>query len=211
MDIKGCIPKEGELSKREFASFLMKEPADYYFGVLWNKLYRRSIIQEHTICCSEELSWCEDFLFNLDYLEYASRFASVKSPVYYYVRNIESLSHKESNFMMTIRMRYKLFEPYKELFENCEMFDQHKMQIRKFFISTARDELVNPAKKIRSDIDGYSEEEVATIGKNQSKNKNLKRSVKNSALPVAKKKTKPIQKEKKEKKEKNTQKIRIKK
>jgi hypothetical protein len=35
--------------------------------------------------------------------------------------------------------------------------------------------------------------------------------VKNSALPVAKKKTKPIQKEKKEKKEKNTQKIRIKK
>ena len=42
----GFLP-EGLLDKRAFARGLMQEPASFYYGVMWNKLYRASIVREH--------------------------------------------------------------------------------------------------------------------------------------------------------------------
>ena len=44
---KGAIEKGGILSLRAYADQMMLGPADLYFGVLWNKLYRREIIELH--------------------------------------------------------------------------------------------------------------------------------------------------------------------
>ena len=50
----------------------MDEPASFYYGVLWNKLYRTALIRDNGVLCREELNWSEDFLFNLEYIHYAS-------------------------------------------------------------------------------------------------------------------------------------------
>lgn len=55
------------MSRQEFASYMIENPADFYYGVLWNKMYRRSIIEEYHIRMDTSISWCEDFLFNLEY------------------------------------------------------------------------------------------------------------------------------------------------
>ena len=47
---------EGFYSKVDFAKNLMQEPASFYYGVMWNKLYRRDIVHIHAIRCSEELT-----------------------------------------------------------------------------------------------------------------------------------------------------------
>ena len=46
---KGDIEEEKVLSRQEFAACMIENPADFYYGVLWNKLYRRRIIEEHKI------------------------------------------------------------------------------------------------------------------------------------------------------------------
>lgn len=53
------------IGREAFVGFMMENPADYYYGVLWNKLYRRSLVEAHGIRMDAKLSWCEDFLFNL--------------------------------------------------------------------------------------------------------------------------------------------------
>ena len=68
--VHGFLETDKILSQREFATQLMEEPSSFYYGVMWNKLYRTSIIQSHNIRCSEELQWSEDFLFNLEYIRY---------------------------------------------------------------------------------------------------------------------------------------------
>ncbi len=64
---KGSIDEEGVLTRVEFANFMMESPADFYYGVLWNKLYRREIVEKYHLRMDSKISWCEDFMFNLEY------------------------------------------------------------------------------------------------------------------------------------------------
>lgn len=84
---KQHIRERGLLTREQYAEYMMQEPADFYYGVLWNKLYRRSVIEEHQIRMNPELRWCEDFLFNLSYIRYAERFTAIQTPIYYYEEN----------------------------------------------------------------------------------------------------------------------------
>src|SRR5699024_4102955 len=74
-----------------FALHLMDKPASYYYSVLWNKLYRRKILTGHEIFFVSTLHWAEDLVFNLQYIQYASRFFSIDTPCYSYVHNPHGL------------------------------------------------------------------------------------------------------------------------
>ena len=52
----------------EYAAHMMENPADFYYGVLWNKLYRRELVEAHHLRMDPDISWCEDFMFNLEYI-----------------------------------------------------------------------------------------------------------------------------------------------
>ena len=62
---KGSIQTGGTLSLQQYANEMMLAPADLYYGVLWNKLYRRDIIERFGICMDENISYSEDMIFNL--------------------------------------------------------------------------------------------------------------------------------------------------
>ena len=62
---RGEIDEEAVMSREDFASHMMENPADYYYGVLWNKLFRREIVEAHRLRMDVNIRWCEDFLFNL--------------------------------------------------------------------------------------------------------------------------------------------------
>ena len=46
---KGSIETSGTLTLQQYADEMMLAPADLYYGVLWNKLYRRDIIERYGI------------------------------------------------------------------------------------------------------------------------------------------------------------------
>ncbi len=77
---KGDIEEEGVLTQEEFAAHMMENPADFYYGVLWNKLYRRDLVEEHSLRMDTNINWCEDFLFNLEYIRYAKVFYAPACP-----------------------------------------------------------------------------------------------------------------------------------
>lgn len=136
---KAHITVNKVMNKKEFISHMMEAPANFYYGVMWNKLYRADIIRAHRITCCTDLQWCEDFLFNLDYIRYSDSFASLNIPVYYYVKTKNSLVEKQCTLKNIINMKIRLFESYKELFESTELYEENRAQVRKFFIAYAKD------------------------------------------------------------------------
>ena len=89
----GFLPM-GFMTKEEFACGLMQEPASFYYGVMWNKLYRADLVRAHTdVRCSEEMTWSEDLYFNLTYIRYAARFFALTTPFYNYYDNPGSAVH----------------------------------------------------------------------------------------------------------------------
>ncbi len=65
-----------------------------YYGVLWNKLYRRDLIQMAHIRF-EHVVYAEDQLFNTRYLQVAQRFAAIDEAAYCYIQNPQSVCHTQ--------------------------------------------------------------------------------------------------------------------
>lgn len=137
--LKGHIPEEGMLERTQFAGYMMKAPANFYYGVMWNKFYRADIIREEGLLCSKELDWCEDFRFNLEYLQYVCNVYVIQQSVYYYVKTKGSLVDTKVDLKQTIRTKRILFEYYKELYQILDMYEENKLKIQGFFLEFARD------------------------------------------------------------------------
>lgn len=146
--VRGHMFVNGIISQEEFALQMMRAPANYYYGVLWNKLYRLDIIKENQITFSEEWDWCEDFLFNLDYIKYINYVYVLPEALYYYVRTKGSLSSIATDVKEIIRMKTSLFDYYKTLYNDLDLYDDNKLYIRRFYIDFARDK-VKKVKYIR--------------------------------------------------------------
>lgn len=146
---KGDIEKEGLLTREEFADFMMENPADFYYGVLWNKFYRRELVERWKLRMDPAISWCEDFIFNLEYIRHCRTIYALQVPVYYYVKTKGSLVNSQgASINNTIRMKLNVFEYYhqfyKELYDE-ESYDNIRFQVHKFFVTYAKDGFVPPS------------------------------------------------------------------
>lgn len=107
--VHGFLRCTDVMDKNAFVIELMEEPASFYYGVMWNKLYRADIIRAHNIRCDEELQWSEDFVFNLEYIRHAERFIALKTPIYYYVYNPDSILHGQLHPLSMIQSKMEAF------------------------------------------------------------------------------------------------------
>lgn len=129
---------EGPMNKQEFAAGLMQEPASFYYGVMWNKLYRADIVRAHEdIVCAEELDWSEDLYFNLSYIRYAESFYALSTPIYNYYNTPGSAVHTVLNPVNVVTTRAALFNYYKDLYEHLGLYEEYKPQIYKYLVATA--------------------------------------------------------------------------
>lgn len=136
---RGHIREEAILTRREFAQHMVKAPANFYYGVLWNKLYRRSLVESHRLRFEREMSWCEDFLFNLEYIKYARLIAAVPKPLYRYVKRPGSLVATQATLRRAIRVKRTTFAYYKELYQTLDLYDEQKGSVYRYLISAATD------------------------------------------------------------------------
>jgi glycosyltransferase involved in cell wall biosynthesis len=141
---RGHIKKEMVLTRQEFAGEMMKAPANYYYGVLWNKLYRRSIVEAHRLRFSAHVNWCEDFLFNLDYIEYVRLVSAIPKPVYYYRKREDSLVNANISLRRTVAMKRSTFNYYKELYQKLDLYEAQKAKVYGYLLSAATDGAVGP-------------------------------------------------------------------
>ena len=106
---------------------------------MWNKLYRRDIIMEHGIRCNEEFTWSEDMLFNLEYIRYAESFYSMRTPVYYYVRQKKGSLSAQVSPAKVITTKASLFKYYKQLYIDLGLYEQYRLQIYAYLVAAAKD------------------------------------------------------------------------
>lgn len=146
---KGDIEKEGLLTRQEFAALMMENPADFYYGVLWNKLFRRELIERLNLRMDPEISWCEDFIFNLEYIRHCRSIYALNVPVYYYVKTKGSLVNSQgASINNTIRMKLNVFEYYEQFYKEVydeESYEDIRFQVYRFFVTGAKDGFVPPS------------------------------------------------------------------
>ena len=74
---------DGELL--DYVRHFLHYPSNHLVSYCWARLYRRSLIVEHSLCADEDMRLFEDFAFNLAFLGKAKRLVFVNRPVYIYI------------------------------------------------------------------------------------------------------------------------------
>ena len=139
---KGDIENEGVMTLEEFASHMIENPADFYYGVLWNKLFRRDIVEKYQLRMDASISWCEDFMFNLEYMRHAEVFYALQVPIYYYVKTKGSLVSQGMSVTKTIKMKLMVFEYYNNFYKHVldeEDYEKNRRQVYHFLLDAASD------------------------------------------------------------------------
>ena len=110
--------------------------------MLWNKLYRREIIEAHHLRMDPAISWCEDFLFNLEYIRHANRFFAVQVPIYYYVKTQGSLASQGMSISKTVSTKLMLFEYYNQFYKTVldeAEYEKRRLKVYRFLFDAAQD------------------------------------------------------------------------
>lgn len=144
---KGSITTSEVLTRQEYAEWMMDSPADYYYGVLWNKLYRRQIIEQYHLRMDKTLSFCEDFVYNLEYILRCKTIIPLQIPVYYYVKTDGSLVSQNLNFSRIVQMKTSIYEYYNAFFKQVldkKEYSQERINIARFLVSAATDDMAIP-------------------------------------------------------------------
>lgn len=144
---RGEIDEEEVMSREDFAAHMMENPADYYYGVLWNKLFRREIVEAHRLRMDVNIRWCEDFLFNLEYILRAETFFALRAPIYYYVKTKGSLVSQSLSIPNVIRMKLGVFEYYNRFYKHVldeEDYEKNQLKVYRFLVDIAGDETFLP-------------------------------------------------------------------
>ena len=136
---KQHIRERGLLTREQYAEYMMQDPADFYYGVLWNKLYRKEIITENNLSMDTSLRWCEDFLFNLRYIRHAERFAAVQAPIYYYMKRKGSIVSTDWKKANAVLLKFHLLKEYKELYQSMGLYEENELKINAFVLAIAKD------------------------------------------------------------------------
>lgn len=145
---KGDIEDDCVMTREEFASHMIENPADFYYGVLWNKLFRREIIEQHYLRMDSDISWCEDFMFNLEYIRHADVFYALQVPIYYYVKTKGSLASQGMSITKTIKMKLMVFEYYNNFYKHVldeDDYEKNRLQVYRFLVDAANDGAVPPS------------------------------------------------------------------
>ena len=144
---KGDIDDDVIMTREDFASHMMENPADFYYGVLWNKFFKREIIEKYHLRMDSSISWCEDFMFNLEYIRHADSFYALKVPIYYYVKTKGSLASQGLSLTKTISMKKMVFAYYHNFYKSIlteEDYEKNRLQVYRFLLDAASDGIAPP-------------------------------------------------------------------
>lgn len=140
-----CIPctireKAKLYTVEEYLKNTLKDPGHHYYGVVWNKMFRRSIVRDNTLFFDKDAGLGEDFIFNLDYLKCIRKVQVIGKHLYCYDCTKEkSLSRKERKTIQDVWYEYesrrKIFQTYVETFQKKGIYEMNQRDIMHYWIS----------------------------------------------------------------------------
>ena len=137
----------GNYGQKEFVQEYMKKPSSFYFNVLWNKLYRRSLLMNAGLWFTREI-YNEDQLFNVRYFRLAKAYTVLADPGYYYIQNPQSLLHTNVDLGKIVNSRLQMFPHYKQML--TELGLSRGNQMRLYHTLIAQSERFTPAGPVQT-------------------------------------------------------------
>ena len=139
-ETKDLGKRNDAMSLEEFLGLLCKYPNSFYYGVLWNKLFRRELIVRQDVQFNSVLAWGEDFDFITRYLVQAERVSYTRQVVYEYVRNPKGLTMKTGFGVLrhpfhAIALKRIIYNNYRELYRQRSVLEKHRHQVWKYMVS----------------------------------------------------------------------------
>ena len=133
--------KPGKHTLEEISVDFLHNVKSFYYGVVWNKLYKRSFISKHNLLFDENLIWCEDFIFNLQYFNCCECFYTLPLDkiVYDYIqhegsatKSIQSMPDEKSHVIEKINL-YREKEA-KKFFDRAGLSDVFEIEWKYSFL-----------------------------------------------------------------------------
>ena len=106
----------------------------YFYGVLWNKLFLREIIEKEKCRFQEDLTWGEDFAFVMDYLGGVKTVSFMKESLYDYRRTpgstsvqqvLDCVKHPGEN----IRIKGVLYGHLKAMYRKRGQYEKYRKRV----------------------------------------------------------------------------------
>lgn len=171
----------GNYTAKEYLIHTLKDPGHHYYGVVWNKLYRNDIIKKHKIQFRSDVTLGEDFIFNLEYMQYVNKISVILSHLYYYNNvNGNSLSRQNKKNITICREelfnREKIYGCYKEVFQKNLLYEAYQQKMQDYWLKFYVRQLHYMSKL----ADGWSEEEKKVWLKEVTENDYISQAIKNS-------------------------------
>ncbi len=123
----------------ELLDRLEKYANSFYYGVLWNKLFRSDLIEKHHVRFVDGLNWGEDFVFVCRYLIGAETISYTREAVYDYRRNPTGMTaHQVLSCILhpwrNSRMKYEIYQEYKNLYVKRGVYDRYRRVLWHYLI-----------------------------------------------------------------------------
>ena len=144
----------GVYNKKEYLWHVIGQPASFYFGVLWNKLYRRDLIEQQHIRFPQAF-YAEDQQFNLAYLQAAEVFAALPGAGYCYLQNPQSVCHTKVTVRDMLQHRKNMYKAYKDLAVRLGVYEKYRFRLCGIYTSLFESPLPNgPVQKLSDALAG---------------------------------------------------------
>lgn len=131
----------------------------FYYGAVWNKVYRKDIIDSNQIWFDESLQWCEDFIFNINYFQHVRFCYYLNESIYYYCYRSDSTLSREGIIDDRLDfVRYRYLSCLKEEIEGNLAKEKYQKKVDMFLIDRIHGILSDKAKKWKIlDKSGYAQ------------------------------------------------------
>lgn len=128
---------EGAYSAKEYLLRTLQDPKGFYYGVVWNKFFRRAIVEQHALRFHTDIMLGEDFVFTLEYLRHTGKVTVIHERLYLYnYRNANSLSRYKKTYAAMRREwenRVRIFAVYRECFDQFGLYAAYEKQIYRYW------------------------------------------------------------------------------
>lgn len=141
---------------------------DEISGFLWNKLYKKEILENFKIELNKNISICEDLLFNCNYIKNIKKAVFTEQRLYHYIKRIDSAVNGQfNNKHLTLLDAYdKMIPIYQK--ENIKIYDYFKafyvlanVNIKtKMFLNNVKNEKIK--ERCNKNINKYLKEVLKT-------------------------------------------------
>ncbi len=134
-----ALDADGRIGQMQYALRILKKPMSFYYGVIWNKLYRTKDVCR--LRFTRDVDVGEDFIFNLELVPHLERVSIISKPLYYYRKfgNPDALTNRGRDLSKSFNNRLVMFAEYKKLYQDLGLYELNRNRILNYMLESIYD------------------------------------------------------------------------